>query len=181
MIKTKEIKTIFKNKYIELQNNLVENDNTKRVFEHIKIIENNANYPGSVILCKFKDKFLLLNNYRYGIEDYSWELPRGYANENESLEECAIRELKEEININFTANSTIQKLGEIAINSSIIASKVVLYLIEIVNIEEIIMQEEEQIVSYKWVSLENLTQMIKTNEISDSFTISSLMFYISSR
>ncbi len=177
MIITKETNTIFKNEYIEFQNNLVENSKTKNQYSHIKLIQNSSNYPGSVILCKFKDKFLLLNNYRYGIEEYCWELPRGYKNKNESLEECAIRELKEEINIDIDKNSKIEKLGEISVDSSILASKVAIYIIEVVNINELIMQKEEDISSYKWLNLNEVMQYIKKGKLFDSFSINAFMLY----
>ena len=178
MIETKKINSIFKNKYIELQDNIVENTKTKNIYNHIKLIENDTNYPGSVVLCKFKDKYLFINNYRYGIEKYCWELPRGYKESNESLEECAIRELKEELNITFSQNSKISKLGEACINSSIMASKIAFYLIEITDLNEIKMQKDEYINSYKWISLNEVLEDIKNGKIYDSFSINAFMFYI---
>lgn len=178
MIETLETKTIFKNKYIELQNNLVKNKKTNNTYTHIKLIENNSTHPGSVILCKFNDKFLFLKNYRYGIDDYCWELPRGYKEEKESLEKCAIRELNEEININIDEKTNIIKLGEIAINSSILASKIALFFIEISSVNELIMQEEENIEDYKWIPIEEVIQKIKNKEIYDGFSTNAIMFYI---
>lgn len=132
-----------------------------------------------MILCEYNKKFLLLETYRYGINDFSLELPRGYRNANESLKECAIRELKEETNIEFnTTIDTIQKLGEIAVNSAIIASKVTLFLIIITQpIDNLELQAEEQINSYSWTDITTLNKYISEGKIIDSFTINTLMFY----
>ncbi|MDD2697323.1 MAG: NUDIX hydrolase [Arcobacteraceae bacterium] len=179
MLTTKEKEIIFVNKYIELQNNLVENVESKKVFKHIKIIENGTTTPGAVVLCEYKEKYLLLENYRYGIDEICIELPRGYIEKNESLENCAIRELYEETNIIFNKRTdNITKIGEISINSSIIASKVSLFLINInQEINDIQLQNTEHIKSYSWYSKEEIYKDIKEGKIIDSFTISSLLFY----
>ena len=179
MLETKEKIVIFNNKYIELQNNLVEDRDTKKRFNHIRLIENNSKTPGSVILCKHNNKFLIIENYRYGIDEITIELPRGYTNTDESLEKCAIRELYEETNIVFLENKDeIIKLGEISINSSIMASKVSIFLININhNVENIKLQHSEHIESFQWVSLQEMYEKIRVGEIIDSFTISALMLY----
>lgn len=179
MLLTKEKKTLFKNKYIELQNNLVEDETNKNKFEHIRIIENDTNRPGSVILCKYQNSFLLIENYRYGINEVCFELPRGYVELNESLSDCAIRELYEETNIIFNKSiDKLTKLGEIAVNSSILASKVSLYLISINQIiDDVQLQSSEHIQSFKYYTLKELHEKIKEGKIIDSFTINALMLF----
>ena len=179
MLKTKETKIIFKNQYLELQNNIVIDINTNKEFEHIKIIENEAVKPGAVVLCQYNDKFLLIENYRYGIDSLSLELPRGYIEKTETLENCAIRELYEETNILFKKNvDKIIKLGEVAINSSFIASKVPIYLIIVnQNIKNIKLKTEEQIQSYEWYKMDQISNDILNGKIFDTFTINAMMFY----
>ena len=177
MLITQKENTIFKNKFIELQNNTVLNTETKTIFEHIKLIENESSYPGSVAMCKLDNSFLVLENYRYGIDDMCFEFPRGYAEKNETLEECAIRELYEEIGIGFSANDCIQKLGEISINSSYLASKVSIFLIEIKNSGTFKYQKEELIKNHFWLTSNEIYELIKNNSIVDSFTISAMMLY----
>lgn len=179
MLKTKEKRIIFSNKYIELQNNLVEDIKNKKTFEHIKVIENGTSTPGAVILCEYKDKILLIESYRYGIDEMSWEFPRGYIKENELLEDCAIRELYEETSIAFNREiDKLTKLGEITINSSYIASKVSLYLITInQEIHNLKLQDSEYIKSFKWTDINSLFDDIKSGLIKDSFTINTLMYF----
>lgn len=178
MIITIEEKKIFKNKYIELQNNIVKDSNNK-IFNHIKLIENNSDKPGCVVLCKHKNKFLLIENYRYGTDEFCLELPRGYVEENESLDNCAIRELYEETNITFDYNlDSIFKLGEISVNSAILASKVTIYLINIhQKVCNLKLQNDENIISSKWSTLKEIYFDISNNKITDGFTLSTLIYY----
>jgi ADP-ribose pyrophosphatase len=52
--------------------------------------------PVAVVLPVFSDKLVLVKQYRYPIKSYSLELPAGHVKSNETSEECALRELKEE-------------------------------------------------------------------------------------
>ena len=63
--------------------------------------------PAVAILPIIDDKIILTKQYRYPIQSMSLELPAGHININETLVDCAIRELKEETG--FTAGK-IEKL-----------------------------------------------------------------------
>lgn len=63
--------------------------------------------PVVTILPIFSDKIVMVKHYRYPIKSYSLELPAGHVKGDETPEECAIRELKEETG--FTT-SKIEKL-----------------------------------------------------------------------
>ena len=41
-------------------------------------------------------RVLLIRQYRFGVDDFLWEIPSGYMNDGESPEQCARRELQEE-------------------------------------------------------------------------------------
>jgi len=63
--------------------------------------------PVAVILPIISDKIVLVKQYRYPIQSVSLELPAGHLRQNETPEECAERELKEETG--FTADK-IEKI-----------------------------------------------------------------------
>lgn len=178
MYKTLAVHTLFKNSYIELQNNDVENTANGKHFKHIKLIENSSPTPGCAIICELNGKFLLLKSYRYGVNKECWEIPRGYINPEESLEACAIRELQEETNIDSNCVLSTTILGYIDINSSIIASRVAIIHIKVQNNFDLIIQKEESILDFKWQFIDEIQHSIKIDEITDSFTISSFMLFL---
>lgn len=57
-----------------------------------------VNYPESVGVLAITERreVLLVGQYRYAIDKYSWEIPCGGRAEDESVEDCARRELEEE-------------------------------------------------------------------------------------
>lgn len=173
MFYTIKTNVVFKNKYIELQNNIVENIEEKQ-FEHIKLIENSDIKPGVVVICENAGKLLLLKNYRYGIDKEVWEFPRGYKECNEALKECAIRELMEETGVKNNDITQIHKIGEMNVNSAFMASTVEIYFIKI-NTFIIQPQDNENISEYLWVSFLEIKNLIRNHQITDSFTLSALM------
>ena len=48
-----------------------------------------------------EEKMVVIKQYRYSIDDYIYELPAGLIDENETLEEAAVRELKEETGLDL--------------------------------------------------------------------------------
>ncbi|UCF13670.1 MAG: NUDIX hydrolase [Thermoplasmatales archaeon] len=52
--------------------------------------------PVVVVLPVFSDKIIMIKQYRYPIKSMSLELPAGHMKPDETPEECAIRELREE-------------------------------------------------------------------------------------
>ncbi len=52
--------------------------------------------PAVVVLPIFLDKIVMVKQYRYPVKSESLELPAGHMWPNETPEECAIRELREE-------------------------------------------------------------------------------------
>ena len=63
--------------------------------------------PVVVVLPIVSDKIVMVKQYRYPIKSFSLELPAGHIKPDETLKECAIRELKEETG--FTAGK-IEKI-----------------------------------------------------------------------
>jgi len=178
MYKTHRINTIFKNTFIELQNNDVENLTNNYQFKHIKMIENGSITPGSAIICEMNNKFLLLKNYRYGVDKECIEVPRGYIEKNEDIVHCAIRELCEEISIAQSSIISTEILGHVNTNSSILASNVAIVHIKLLHDCVLSVQRDESITDYYWYSIDEIKNLIARNIILDSFSISGFMLYM---
>jgi len=171
-IKTIKKNTVFKNKYLELQNNYVEFPN-KTQGEYLKIIENSSPTPGIVVCCKNEEnEYLLIDIFRYGINKRSLEFIRGYTNKNEEFILSAKRELFEESGINVDNIISNKYVGSFYINTSNTLSEIPVIKINIKNVDEVSPQTEESIINILWKSSIEMESMIRNGVIKDSFTIS---------
>lgn len=132
---------------------------------------------GSVILPKLKNgKFLLLRNFRYLLKDISIEVPRGAIENNENFEETARHELEQETG--YQAGKII-KLGNSHTNNSTTNEYATYYLAKdltkgILQLDE---TEKDEIKGFIELSSEEITKMILSGEITDSFTIIAMKFF----
>ena len=93
-IKWKTIKenVVFSNKYLTLYNDLVEKPDKEQI-SFLKM--QTKGY--CTVFCKTKEKnIVLVRQYRYAYEKFSWECPGGIIEEGENPRECAEREVREE-------------------------------------------------------------------------------------
>jgi 8-oxo-dGTP pyrophosphatase MutT (NUDIX family) len=61
--------------------------------------------PGAGVLAVRNGCVLMVLHYRGG--KYRWELPSGYVNKGESMEQCAIREVMEETSVSVAIGSLL--------------------------------------------------------------------------
>jgi len=175
-IKTIKINTIFKNKYLELQNNDVKFPNNTQG-QYLKIIENSSSTPGVVVCCKNEDnEYLLIDIFRYGINKRSLEFIRGYTEESEDYILSAERELFEESGISVDNIQSSNQIGSFYINTSNTLSEIPVIKITIRNVDVTSPQSEESIVNILWKSNSEIENMIMSGVIKDSFTISAYLF-----
>ena len=68
----------------------------------MKMVSGDYSPDAVVIYCLYgKDKVVLLRQYRYSINGYTYELPAGLVTQGETLHQAAIREMKEETGLDF--------------------------------------------------------------------------------
>lgn len=138
------------------------------------------------VVCLAIDKnknIALIKNYRIVVDSMVYELPRWSAEKNETLEETALKEFKEEIWIQESPK-TIKKLWEIFPDDWILNFKVAVYLLEFNDFLKYDVWWEadgyyENIYGKIYVSLENFKEMIKTWIIKDSYSLWAYALYIS--
>lgn len=98
---------------------------------------------GVAVLPVFESGRILLNlNYRHATRSWELELPRGTVAANESLEEAAVRELKEETGVKV---SKLSFLGNMAPDSGILSAIIPVYLGRIVSLGSSHPEESEAI------------------------------------
>jgi ADP-ribose pyrophosphatase len=100
MIKTTKLNTLLDNKFFKVYNNDVVFNN-KSKGKHL-LIENNNNADGIAVLPVLEDgSILLLKNYRYAVNDWLYQIPKGgngtkFSSIDDAIN-CALEEMDEEI------------------------------------------------------------------------------------
>lgn len=127
---------------------------------------------GCVIVPIMDNKIMLLRHYRYPIDKVIWELPRGFGEPNLTVSENALKELFEESNL--TAQK-VSVLGRIVVDGGIMTTEPYVVAIEAAcNNGMKANDQDEFILDIKWFTKNELFNMIKNGEITDSMTISAL-------
>ncbi len=116
-------------------------------------------------------RVLLVGQYRYTLDRYSWELPEGGVPEGEDLLEGARRELAEETGYRA---AEWRELGRLDLSNSVTDETGVLYVAEGLTAGAPQPDATERL-SMRWVSLEEALDLVDAGVITDSMTQIGLM------
>jgi ADP-ribose pyrophosphatase len=133
-------------------------------------IKNENGISGVAILPVNDGRVGLVNVYRHAVAEYGWEVPRGFIDNNESSEDAAIRELKEETGISCS-KSELQLLAVITPEPGIISAKVNLYVANVKSTESIEQEAELGHVEFSWFTNQEVTKLIHDQLMSDATTL----------
>lgn len=125
---------------------------------------------GIVVITKDK-KILLHKEFRYPIQDYSWEIQGGGIDEGETVEQAAVRELEEETGIKLN-ELELKKLGEFYPLHSLSTEKGYLFMaiIEKTDFHKRNMEVSEVITDQEFFTFDEVYKMIDEGKINDSGT-----------
>lgn len=155
-------KQVYKNKWMEITEDEVETEFGKRLTFGVVRKE-----PFALIIPWDGEKFTLVGQYRYSVESFSWEFPQGHF-QNNSIEETATGELREETGLKA---EKIEEIGKLFLapghHSQICHIFLATGLIE----GEKDLEEAEEGMKTKKVSIDEFKEMVKKEEIKDSPTI----------
>ena len=129
----------------------------------------------AVIVRDERQRILLLKQFRFPVQSYSWELPMGGIDGGESAELAARRELFEETGLKPAEFECVGVFRPIPGLTSQLAT-VFVTVVDSVQAEEIIGRatDEDEIVDRQMVTPEKLKRMIDERLVIDGFTLSSL-------
>lgn len=125
-----------------------------------------------------KGEILLVNSYRYPIQDTSWELPMGGIELGEEPNVAAARELMEETG----AAASLAKIGEFCPIPGLTPQKAYVFYGQVSPEEERKILEfqkpTDELVGWNFVARDEIRTMIKNCQIKDGITLGSLAFLL---
>lgn len=160
-------KEIFKNSFLRLYSVRAEFDGyTKDYF-----VTEKGNRAGVLLIQN--GQVLLVRQYRFLIDDYSWEIPGGGVQLDESAEQAAVRESREEAGLICRSMSP---LFDYLLGTDVTDSRVDLFFCsDFLEIEQ--GGDGKEIDARKWVSFDQCMEWAINGEIKDMMTIFSLLIY----
>jgi ADP-ribose pyrophosphatase len=159
---------VFQNKFHKLYHTKVDFDGFSKDY-----FVNDHGERIAVLVLK-EQEVLLVRQYRYLINDLSYELPGGGVKNGESFKQAIIRECFEETGIEI---ENLKQLFDYNISLDTLHNYTrIFYTSDFKVIEERISNPKE-VVEHLWIPLERCLEMITTKEIIDSMTIMGLLYY----
>jgi len=145
-------------------------ENITKTYQYV--LKNNA----CLIIVIFESKVGLLATARYIVnEEESYELIGGKIEDNETPEDCIKRELEEEANIK---TKVVNHFFDTYPLPSLTTEKVSVFTVEIERLENIRLDKNELLQKLIFVSLGELEQMLKMNQIKSSVDCLALYKYL---
>jgi 8-oxo-dGTP pyrophosphatase MutT (NUDIX family) len=113
----------------------------------------------------------LVGQYRYAMQEYSWEIPEGGGSLHVHPPESSLRELKEETGMWAGQWTLLQKM---TLSNSVTDETGLIYLARDLSFGEPEPTETEQL-AVKKVKLDDAIQMVLDGEITDSLSVAGLL------
>ena len=129
---------------------------------------------GTVVLPMIGDSVVFIRLFRHATRTWEWELPRGYQEPDISIEENAIKELKEELNVDV---DSVKLVGRVKSNTGISSGEATVCVADIPKnqIENIVVSKDEAISDFQIVSKTELNQFIEQS-VTCGFSLSTILF-----
>ncbi|GGM89277.1 hypothetical protein GCM10010967_22580 [Dyadobacter beijingensis] len=166
--KTLSTETVYENAWLELSHRDVINPaGNKGIYGLVKF----KNQAIGVIPVDKDDNIYLVGQYRYAIDEYSWEIPEGGGALDADPLDAAKRELKEETGL--LANKWT-KLARIHTSNSATNEEGFLFIAEDLTQAEAEPEETEELQVWK-LPLTEAVEMVMRSEITDSLSVAGIL------
>jgi ADP-ribose pyrophosphatase len=131
---------------------------------------------GVAILPVVDGKIGLIRIYRHPIQQYSWEIPRGFIDQREASASAAGRELKEETGLDCKPEA-IRSLGFITPDGGILAARVQLFAAMECAKEREYAPAEIGHRELRFFNIQEVEEMILYSEVQDPSTVIAFFMY----
>ncbi|MCF2490858.1 NUDIX hydrolase [Dyadobacter sp. CY347] len=166
--KTLSTETVYENAWLELSHRDVINPSgNKGIYGLVKF----KNQAIGVIPLDAEGNIYLVGQYRYAIDEYSWEIPEGGGALNADPLVAAKRELKEETGL---VAGKWTKLGRIHTSNSATNEEGFLFIAEELT-QEAAEPEDTEDLQVRKVSLQEAVDMCMRAEITDSLSVCAIL------
>jgi 8-oxo-dGTP pyrophosphatase MutT (NUDIX family) len=124
-----------------------------------------------------RDRVLLVGQYRYVLDRYSWEIPEGGGRFGEDPRDEAERELREETGMSATG---WRELARVDLSNSITDEEAVLFT-AVSGTEGVATPEGTERLEVRWVPFGEAVAMCREGRIRDAMTVIALLALASER
>lgn len=130
-------------------------------------------HGGVGILAKDHDKILLVKQYRYALQEDTWEIPAGKLEEGENPQECALREIEEETGYQAL---NIRLLSKVVATPGYCTEHLhIFYTDKLKKVDNPRLGDEDEDLTFEWFSIDQCIEMIKNNIIKDAKTVIAIL------
>lgn len=129
-----------------------------------------AAHGGAAVLPILDGKIVLLRHFRHATRAWHWEIPRGYSDGDETPEQTARREIKEELGVDVTELSA---LGTVHPDTGHGGGSAGLYLARLPHLGRI--EAREGIDEIRQISPAEFDTMARAQQITDSYTLAAVL------
>ena len=133
---------------------------------HHRVLRPGFEPSGVAVVPVLDGQVVLVRHFRHATRCWHWEFPRGATDPGETVEESAIRELREEIEADV---SSLRLLGRIHGSTALMGMSVALAWAELKAVGKT--QAAEGIAAIRLVTPTELDAMIVNGDITDAFTL----------
>ena len=160
----------------------IEGKNGFKVEDYITVIpkrqlSEDIEITGAAILPIVDGKVALLKIYRHIIDQWSWEIPRGFVEPGEKELQSVARELEEETSL-FCESGAMHSLGYISPDAGILRARIHIYSAEECHFRKPYEPNEIGHTELRLFSIPEVLQMADTSEIQDPYTLTGIYRYI---
>lgn len=146
----------------------IQSDSIEKPYYPYERVVPSSEKDGVVMIPKCGEKYILIKQYRHAIRNEQHSFPRGYAEDGDSPEQNALRELKEELGV--TQISSVNFLNRVAPDSGLTSCRAYVYCVEFdkynVNLGH------EGILDIVELTESEVNEWIQSGKIDDGFTLS---------
>lgn len=125
-----------------------------------------------IVALNEQNEVYIVRNFRYPAGTWNWELPGGGGDKQDMLE-ASKRELEEETGI---IAKNWDKLGTTWVCNGLMTEKMTSYLARDLTLRQKHDEPNEPVISSRFVSLEEIDEMVEDGQINDGQSITALFF-----